>query len=173
MTAISDIAKELAKEAKEKGICTEWHEQLKRVTDIREFAQMYIKGIDFCLSKDFPSNDYIRKHFKGKVEDYGIFIDTPVNLTNCRYCVALGNTKGEVLVSAYKVSEVFAKHQSKLNITAKNNAFVEIDIFDNAEINVTAQDNSRVHINHYGGKISTDRQGSAQIKITEKNKPTY
>lgn len=167
------IAKELAKQAKAKGICQEWHKELKELTDKRAMVDMYIRGIDFCLSNDYPSNDYIRANFKGVMEEKGVFLDEKVNLENFRYCVALGKTQGEVRVAGYKVCEVFVKHQSALHIIAEDNAFVEIDMFDDAVVSVVSSGKAKVHINRYGGTLTTCEQGEGAIKVVEKNRARY
>lgn len=171
------IAKELAKEAKRKGICEPWYNDLKMLGDNKKaMVAMYVKGIDFCLSNDYPSNEYIRENFKGVMEDFGVFLDDTINLVNYKRCIALGRTKGRVEIASYGVCEVFAKHDSELRIIAKDNAFVEIDIFDNAVVYVHAQDRAKVHINRYGGNIISDpiEDGNlAMVKIVEKHKKTY
>lgn len=167
------VAKELAKQAKAKGICKEWHEELRGLTDKRAMVDMYIRGIDFCLSNDYPSNGYIRAHFKGVMEEKGVFLDDKISLVNFRYCVALGATQGEVKVTEYKVCEVFAKHQVSLHIIAEDNAFVEIDMFDDAVVSVVSSGKAKVHINRYGGTLTFDQQGESTVKVVMKDKRTY
>lgn len=170
---MNTIAKELAKQAKSKGICEDWHKQLKALTDKRAMVDMYIRGIDFCLSNDYPSNDYIKANFRGVMEEKGVFLDDNVSLVNFRRCVALGNTKGSVKATCYKVCEVFAKHESNLNIIVDDNAFVEIDMFDNSVVSVTSSGKAKVHINRYGGTLVIDEREESIIKVVEKNKKTY
>ena len=174
---MKDIATIAAIAAKKKGICKPWYDELKRFgNDKHAMIQMYIKGIDFCLSNDYPSNDFIRENFKGTMEDYGIFLDESVNLINYRRCVALGKTHGRVETGSYGVCEVFAKHDSELIVIAKDNAFVEIDVYDNAVLHIHATDRAKVHVKHYGGSVVADPIAdgdSAIIKIIEKYKKTY
>jgi hypothetical protein len=173
-TIIMKISKVLAKEAQKKGICESWYKELRTLEDKQAMLAMYVKGIDFCLSQDYPSNDFIRANFKGMMESFGIFLDDNINIVNFRRCIALGNTKGRVEVGSYGICEIFAKHESNLAINVKNNAFVEIDVFDNSVVHVHAQDCAKVHINRYeGGKVTTDTSGNAVIKIVEKYKKTY
>lgn len=172
-TMMNKVARELAKQAKVKGICEEWHKQLKDLTDKHDMVDMYIRGIDFCLSNEFPGNEYIRKNFKGIMEEQGVFLDDNITLVNFRRCVALGTTKGSIKTTLYKVCEVFAKHESRLNVIAEDNAFVEIDMFDNSVVSVVSSGKAKVYINHYGGNITINEQGESTIKIVEKNKKTY
>lgn len=170
------LAKELAKEAKRLNICEEWHDEMQTLGNKKALLQMYVDGLDFCLSNDYPTNDYIRKNFKGEMETFGVFLDDTVDLVNAQRCVALGDTKGRIEVNGYGVCEVYAKHNSALNIVAKDSAFIMVDAFDDCVVNVHAQDNAKVCINRYGGKIIqtpiTDGQ-KAIIKVIEKHKKTY
>ena len=168
-------AKELAKEAKKKGICKEWHGELRKLGDNkRAMLQMYIKGIDFCLMNDFPSNDYIRANFKGVMEDFGVFLDDPnLNITNFPKCVALGKTSGMVAVTGFQVCEVFTKHQSNITIEARDNAFIVVDVFDESTVIVHAHDRAKVCLNRYGGTINSESEDGAVVKIIEKHKKTY
>lgn len=171
-----NISKQLAKDAKKKGICEPWHNELKRLDDKKAMVEMYVKGIDFCLSNDYPSNAFIAKHFKGVMEDFGVFLDDQIDIVNNNRCVSLGLTKGRIEVNSYGVCEVFAKHDSELRIIAKDNAFVEVDIFDNSTIYIHAQDRAKVHINQYGGNVISlpiPDGSTAMIKVVEKHKKTY
>jgi hypothetical protein len=168
------IAKELAKEAKKNGICDTWYNELKILEDKRAMVQMYLNGIDFCLANDYPDNEYIRANFKGMMEEFGVFLDDNIDLVNVKKCVALGATKGRIEVNGFGVSEIFVKHESALNITAKDNAFVMIDVFDDGVVMIDAQDNAKICVNKYGNaRIHSNKVDSAMIKIIEKHKKTY
>jgi hypothetical protein len=168
------LSKELAKKAKQFNICQEWHDELKMLEDKRAMVRMYLKGIDFCLANDYPSNDYIRRNFSDIMNEFGAFLDDDIDLVNVKKCVALGTTKGRVEIDNFSVSEVFIKHESALNIIAKDNAFVMVDVFDNAVVMIHAQDNAKVCVNKYGNAtIHSNKVGSAMVKIIEKHKKTY
>jgi hypothetical protein len=165
------LSKELAKQAKKFKICREWYDELKSLDNKKAMVAMYVKGIDFCLSNDYPSNEFIRANFKGVMEEYGVFLDDDVALTNVERCVALGKVKGCVEINGFNVCEVFAKHNSELTVVAKGNAFVMIDMFDDAVISVCAEDRSRVCVNRYGGTLMTSAvkpDDRAVVKVIEK-----
>ena len=102
--------------AKAKGICAPWHAELLTLQDKEAMVEMYLKGIDFCLANDYPNNDFIRSHFKGVMEKQGVFLDDNVKVENMPKCVCLGATKAHVEVQGFQVCEVFAKHDSELNV---------------------------------------------------------
>jgi hypothetical protein len=164
---------ELAKMAKIHGICENWHLELKNETDIDNMLEMYVKGIDFCLSNDFPTNDFIRKNFKGKMESHGIHLDETLRVISEPKTIALGKCSGTVKAENFDVCEIFIKNESEVTVMAKGNSFVMIDVFDNAKVHIFTYDNAKVYINRYGGQITESTNETSVIKIIEKNKKTY
>lgn len=167
------IGKELARSAKKNGICMEWYNQLIDLNDKDKLVQMYVDGIDFCISNDWPSNEYIRDNFKGVMEKHGVHLDEALNVTNEPKTVALGACNGIVEVNDFRVCQVFAKHDSDIVIMARDNAHVMIDIFDNAVVSVIACNSSRVYVNRYGGRVDFEKHHNSSVIIKEKNKKTY
>ena len=168
------LSKELARQAKKFGICQEWHSELRGLDDKKAMIEMYLKGIDFCLSYDYPNNEFIRTNFKGVMEEFGVFLDDSIDLVNVPKCVVLGQTKGSIEINNFNVSEIFVKHDSELTIIAKGDSFVMIDLFDNAIIHVHIHDRAKVCVNRYGNSIIDHKEAdSGMVKIIEKHKKTY
>lgn len=159
--------------AKKKGICKEWHDRLASLKDKDAMIDMYVRGIDFCLSNNYPGNDFIREHFKGAMEAHGVHLDDVVDVCNMKDCVLLGRCSGRVAVDGYNVSTVYLKDDTAVSLEATGNAFVIVDMFDRARLDVMASGNAKVCINRYGGQIGKSVAGDAAVKIVEKNKPTY
>ena len=166
---MENIINEIAKKAHKLGACQQGYRELLSATSKHDLCHSYIKNLDFCLEHNFPSNDYIRKHFKGIMEEQGIYLDDVIELHNLRMCITLGKTNGRIILSEYSVAEIYAKHQSALNIVAKDNAFVMVDIYDDAVVNVCASDRAQVCVNRHGGKITYNATGDAVVKIMEKS----
>ena len=169
------IAKELAREARRLGICDEWHSELKKLTDKRAMVEMYVAGLDFCLSNDYPSNEYIRSNFKGVLEEYGVFLDDEIDVYNPKQLIALGDTVGQASITEYNVSRIYAKHDSMLNIRITDSAFALIDVLDDAKITIEAIDNARVCVYLYdSGQVDVKTRGeNSTIKIINKQQKTY
>jgi hypothetical protein len=169
------LNKELAAEAQTKGICEEWCHRLRNTEDKHALIQMFLKGIDFCISEDFPSPRFFQL-FDGIRQQYGIFRDEPVKVENSEYIVAFGKCTGVGRYTGYAAGQVFVKHEGKLNIKATGNAFVMIDVFDNAEIEVTAEDHAKICVNEYGGTVFStlnSEHPNSIIKIVKKQSKTY
>ena len=80
-----ELVQQLKEDGKAKGLCRMWQMKLKTGLDYEQLIQLYIRGIDFCISENYPTLDFIREHFKGKCEVYGVFVDDEVtSYTSCR-----------------------------------------------------------------------------------------
>lgn len=168
-----ELNKELAFEAKRNGICTEWFNRLQKTTDKGELVKMYLEGIDFCLSNDYPSRAYIREHFVGFCEKYGVFLDEVIATENFRHVVALGTSSGTARYAGFEVGQVYAKHDSTIEVNASGNSFVMVDVFDNSTVVIKAFDDAKVCVNKYGGHIEAENTDNAVVKIINKNKSNY
>lgn len=168
-----EVNKRLARDAKKKGICEEWFARLVETKDKGELIKMYLKGIDFCLSNEYPSNEFIRQHFVGTCEAFGVFLDEPITAENFQHVVALGDCEGAATYDGWNVGQVFLKHRSRLKVLATGNSFVVVDVFDETAVEVEARDNAKVCVNHYGGNITTATGGKAVIKVIRKQSKTY
>ena len=168
-----ELNKELAYEAKRNGICSEWFNRLLHTEDKGEMLKMYLEGIDFCLSNNYPSNDFIRANFKGFCEKYGVYLDDDINEDNAGKIVALGTCEGTIRYNTFEVGQIFIKDQSAINIIAGGNSFVMVDIFDEGNLKVEARDNAKVCINQYSGTVETVTSDSGVIKVIRKHSKTY
>lgn len=166
---MENIINEIAKKAHKLGACQQGYRELLSATSKHDLCHFYIKNLDFCLEHNFPSNEYIRKHFKGFMEEQGIYLDDIIELHNQRMCIALGNTNGRVIAGEYSVAEIYAKHQSELNVVAKGNAFVMVDVYDDAVVDVCVSDRAKVCVNRYGGNVTYNATGDSVVKIIEKS----
>ena len=170
-----ELSKMLARQAKKKGICKEWHTALKSLTDRKAMVEMYLRGIDFCLKNNFPDNGFIQANFGDIAPQMGVFLDKHIEAENCAKCVCLGATFGKVTTTGFNVCEIFAKHDAELNIIATDNAFVMVDAFDNAVVNIHTHDRAKVCVNKYGNAVVNEiiTDAEAQVKIRVKTSKTY
>lgn len=168
------INKYILEKAKEAGICEEWAGLIPSVGGVDGLLAMYVKGIDFCLEKNFPSNEDLVRLGGDRLAGHGVYIDKAVDLPSGDFIVLLGECTGNIHISGYSSTQLFIKHTSSATINAYGNAFVMIDCFDNTTLDVVASGNSKVVINVYGAaKVTHAVTDKAIIKIVHKNKASY
>jgi len=174
-----NIGKMIALEAKNKNICIDGFDEIKTIDDKETMIKMYFNYIDFCLCNEFPSFDFIRKHFTGIMERFGFHLNDKFTEkfteTKLKKVVALGECTGNIHLSKFSVSRLFIKHTSSVNINISDNAYTNIDIFDSAKCVITASGNARVYVSKYGDDciVEYSKSDKSQVKIIDKHKKTY
>lgn len=169
-----ETVKELKNAGIAKGLCRQWQMKLKSGLNIADLSRLYIKGIDFCISENFPTLDYFRDHFKGQCEPYGIYVDDEVSgLNNVPDIVLNGDCKANLDYYGYSVSRIYTRHKSIVTVNISDHAILTIDAFDDSRIIVNSSGKySKVFVNLYG-KSQVESTTGGLIKVTFKNKITY
>ncbi|MDR2286823.1 MAG: hypothetical protein LBE04_05040 [Prevotellaceae bacterium] len=145
-----EVIQTLKEDAVSKGLCATWESKFKQEMSIETLARMYMKGIDFCISSDYPTLAFLRKEFKGICEPYGIFIDDKVMVTNIRKIVLNGDCRAFLEYDKYTVAQVFVRHTSKASINVSEHSIVTVDAFDDTELVVAVSGGADVSVNLYG-----------------------
>lgn len=167
------LIEQIKKDGADKGLCQLWQMKLREDLEMKELIELYIRGIDFCISEDFPTLNFIREHFKGQCEPYGVYVDDEIGqLKNAPDVVLNGDCKAMLEYDEYTVSRVFIRHNSKAAINLGDNAHVTVDIFDNSDIVIaTAGHDAKVIVKVYGNaKLKTIGEG---IIVRFTNNKTY
>lgn len=170
-----NLGKRIAIAGRKKGLCESWQAKLAELSKQEDLLRLYLEGIDFCLSEDFPSPRFLKEQAdEPLLESFGIYIDREgIRAENHAKVVCLGGTTGSVRGKDFEVSEIFIKHRSSIEIKAQGNSFIMVDMFDDSVLSVQASGNAKVCINRYGGALQYTERGDAKIKIIEKSKKTY
>lgn len=161
-----DISKELKKEAINLGICTEWTEKWGNPTK-DELVDKYVRGIDFCIKHNYPSCEYMKKHFDGVMQKHGVFVDENIDLQNTRIVIANGKTSGKIVYDSYSVGTLYVRHDSDLAIEVSGHAFVAIETYDDCNISVFQRDEAKVFVYNHGGNIQT----SGKVVVKNRTAP--
>lgn len=147
-----EMIEQLKQDGIAKGLCQPWQAKLKDGVSVKRLADLYVRGIDFCIKNDYPTLDFIRENFKGKCEPYGIYIDDHgLNLRELLNVVLLGGCKGTLSYGGYSVCRAFIRHQSEATVKVSGYACITIDVYDDALLNLeTVGSNTKVWVNVYG-----------------------
>lgn len=167
-----DLINQLKEDGTEKGLCRQWRMKLQQGMSVEALAKLYIEGIDFCISEDYPTLDFLREHFKGSCEPYGVFVDDVVKECNAPDVVLNGDCKAILEYDGFSVSRIFARHNSQGAVNVSDNAYVTIDAFDNSNLVIAvAGSDAQVIVNLYGN-AQVEVIGSG-VEIKKHNKNTY
>lgn len=162
------IGKDIAQRAEQFNICQEWKGDLMTIKDKEKLIEMYLKGIDFCIANDFPPLDFIRDHFSGIIEQHGIYLDGDFEVVNPSKIVALGKSKGNVMVGGFKASQLYVRHASKVFVRAVDDCFVMVSVYDNASVEVEASNRAKVCLHNFNATVNYHTTGEARVKLVNK-----
>ncbi len=154
MILSKNISKELKEQAIKLGLCSQWQEKWHKKTK-DELVEMYIRGIDFAIDNDWPTCDYMKRHFNGIMQRHGVFVDDVINRQNLRQCICNGNTRGIIEYNSYSVGSLYIRHNSNVHIKVKDNAMISIELYDNAVVHVENTGNKAVTIYRHGGQVNS------------------
>ena len=166
-----------AREAEKLSGCADGIRRIASARSEEEMIDCFLSKIDFCLAKNFPDKEVLKKYYREALEKKGIYIDRTVTLKNEKAVekvngVFLGDCKAELFVDRFAVSRIYVKHSGHLTVTARNFAFVMIDALDDAEVEVIADKETNISINLYA-RATAHATGEGNVKLIRKNKETY
>lgn len=173
-----ELIEQLKSDGIDKGLCRPWQKKLKAGLSVAELAKLYIKGIDFCISEDYPTLDFLREHFKGACEPFGVYVDDEIPPTKNKPDMVLnGACKAMLEYDGYSVSRLYVRHDSEVAVIVSDNAIVTIDLFDNAKLHLSVVGKeAAVSVNVFGNNAETEYIGIAtttKVNVKYNDKITY
>ena len=154
-----NISEELKNQAIAFNLCDDWTKNWG--TPNKDLlVRRYINGIDFCIQHDFPSVEYIKKHFTGIAEKYGVYTDEKdLNINKPNIAILNGSCDGVITLSDYVSCDIYIRHSSNIRIVIKDHAKAFIRIFDDSNVVVENESDSRVfvykYVDRFKGKVLT------------------
>lgn len=152
---MENVSNELKEKAISLGLCEEWTNEWNE-EDKDTLCEKYVKGIDFCIMHNYPSLKYMKDNFDGIMQNHGVFVDDNGMKKNLPKAVINGLSIMNMLYDKFSVGTVYLRHDSALNIIAKDNAKVFIFTYDNCILNIKCSDSAIVYVYNHGGSINYD-----------------
>lgn len=114
---------------------------------------LFLKGINFCMEKDFPSVSYIKGHFsQQELAARNIFVEGDVSLANASSpIVILGKgTSANLSFDGLHVYRVFVSQGAKAVVSANGLAKVKVYAYGSASVFFCNNSASRQYAYQYG-----------------------
>ncbi len=173
-TKLEQIKQELKLDALRHDLCGPWQRMLDRAADKATLVQMYMRGIDFCFGWNFPSVDYIARHFKGVCEAYGLHVDESFRSRNERKVALVGRCEALLDYDDYEVAQVFMKHDSRALLDVRGHSLVTVDCFDTSRLEIRAREGAQVTVYRYGdARVTCAEPSEATVRVVDKHKNGY
>lgn len=174
MMEFVQLKTDLKNKAIKKGLCQLWQRKFNQVEDKEDLVKMFLAGIDFCFSNNYPTPEYIEANFKGVCEKLGVYVNEEAVLRNVRKLVFVGNCSAELSYDSYEVAQIYVKDNSELTIEATDHAIITIDCFDRSAIKTNATNYAKIFVNRYtGAEVSLKSDETGIVKVIEHRFKTY
>lgn len=135
---MNNLSETLKQQAVDLGLCRPWTEAWGNC-DQQELIDKYKKGIDFCIDKQYPSNEFIKTNFdRALLNANHIFVDEHIRLDDAPSGIYIlnGECSGTIRFAPWTAATVYVRHKSNVTIIADDFAKVFVRVYDEADAEV-------------------------------------
>lgn len=145
---MNNLSETLKQQAVDLGLCRPWTEAWGDC-DQQELIDKYKKGIDFCIDKQYPSNEFIKANFDRALLNANlIFVDEHISLDDAPSGIYVinGECTGSIRFAPWTAATVYVRHKSNVTIIADDFAKVFVRLYDGAEVEAEAEESAVVRV---------------------------
>jgi hypothetical protein len=146
---MDNLSETLKQQAVSLGLCKPWTEAWADNSDQQELIDKFVKGIDFCLERDWPSTEFIKANFDRKLLNRNlIFVDEPIEIKNAPSGIYVinGECSGTLWFNSWAAATVYVRHNSNVRIIADDFAKVFVRLYDDASADVIELDGAVIKV---------------------------
>lgn len=158
-----NLSDKMKSEAVSLGLCAQWTADWKDGSSKDEMVEKFVKGIDFCIGRDWPSTHDMKKYFGSVIHKHGVYVDESVGLVNPSIAILNGHCEGLIEYEWLSNGEIHVRHDSTLKLRVKGLSKVFVNLHDHARLRVECEEGSKCFVYQYGGEIE-EKSGSVVIR---------
>lgn len=147
-SSMNNLSETLKHQAVDLGLCKPWTEAWGEC-DQQELIDKFVKGIDFCLERNWPSNDFIKANFDRDLLNANlIFVDEYVDMDMAPNGIYIlnGECSGRIRLAPWAAATFYLRHSSKITIVADNFSKVFVRLYDEADVEVDSDESAMVKV---------------------------
>lgn len=148
-----NLSDKMKNEAVSLGLCAQWTADWQDDSSKDEMVEKFVKGIDFCIARNWPSTKDMKKYFGDTIHNHGVYVDENVNLINPKMVILNGECVANVNYEWMDSGEIYVRHRSSLYLKVRGISRVFVNLHDNAELHVECEDGAKVFVYQYGGRV--------------------
>lgn len=145
---MNNLSETLKQQAVDLGLCRPWTEAWGDC-DQQELIDKYKKGIDFCIDKQYPSNEFIKANFDHDLLNANlIFVDEYLDFDMMPSGIYIlnGECSGTIRFAPWTAATIYVRHKSNVTIIADDFAKVFVRLYDEANAKVVELDNAVIKV---------------------------
>lgn len=135
---MENLSETLKQQAVDLGLCRPWTEAWGDC-DQQELIDKFVKGIDFCLERNWPTPEFIKANFDRVLLNANhIFVDEHIRLDDAPSGIYIlnGECSGSIRFAPWTAATVYVRHKSNVTIIANDFAKVFVRVYDEANAKV-------------------------------------
>ena len=135
---MENLSETLKQQAVDLGLCRPWTEAWGDC-DQQALIDKFVKGIDFCLERNWPTSDFIKDNFdRALLNANHIFVDEHMRLDDAPSGIYIlnGECSGSICFAPWTAATVYVRHKSNVTIIADDFAKVFVRVYDEANAEV-------------------------------------
>lgn len=148
-----NLSDKMKNEAVSLGLCAQWTAEWQDNTSKDDMVEKFVRGIDFCIGRDWPLAKDIKKYFSDVIHNHGVYVDENVNLRNPKMVILNGECVANITYDWMDSGEIYVRHNSSLHLKVKGLSRVFVNLLDGAELRVICEDSAKCFVYQYGGNI--------------------
>ncbi|MDE6454207.1 MAG: hypothetical protein K2L74_00015 [Muribaculaceae bacterium] len=145
---MENLSETLKQQAVDLGLCRPWTEAWGDC-DQQELIDKFVKGIDFCLERNWPTSDFIKSNFDRALLNANlIFVDEHLQLDNAPSGIYIlnGQCSGSIRFAPWTAATVYVRHTSNVRVVAGDFAKVFVRLYDEAEAEAKAEESAVIKV---------------------------
>lgn len=155
----------LRSQAIKQGLCDKWQDDWKEDWTKEHLIDMMYKGLDFCLLRHWPSNDFIKNNFDiGLLREKSVFVDDKRSAMNPMKSLILGNSEIKMRYNSDYIGDVYVRDNSSVILTAKGRSFVMVHLFDNASVTAGQFDKATIVLIKHSPTVAIYANDNIKVK---------
>lgn len=157
---------ELRNDAIHFGLCQQWTQDWSENRNKQELIDMWLRGIDFAIMHDYPTNEFIKEYFEEVLlKENNIFVDCLVGGVNLNGKVVVnGECTGLLTFDGFAACDLYIRHNSKIHVDAAKFSKVFINIYDDATVTIKQIDAAKVYVYRHGSNCHVKYEGEVLVR---------
>ncbi len=148
-----NLSDKMKEEAVSLGLCAQWTVEWQDNSSKDEMVEKFVKGIDFCIGRNWPSTKDMKKYFGDVMHNHGVYVDENAWLKSPKIVILNGECVAHVDYDWMDSGEIYVRHNSSLYLKVNGLSRVFVNLHDDSELHVECEDSAKCFVYQYGGKV--------------------
>lgn len=148
-----NLSDKMKDEAVSLGLCAQWTAEWKDNSSKDEMVEKFVRGIDFCIGRNWPSVKDMKRYFGDVIHKHGVYVDENVSVKNPKILILNGDCVAYVDYDWMDSGEIYVRHNSSLYLKVHGLSRVTVNLLDRSELHVKCDDGAKCFVYQYAGVV--------------------